>query len=66
MSDSENNETDVRRSSRRCGVSAKTTKMMSEMEKLKQARATGKVYRPDVRIFFYMFGEVIFMALARS
>ncbi|CAP32014.2 Protein CBG13184 [Caenorhabditis briggsae] len=50
MSDSENNETDVRRSSRRCGVSAKTTKMMSEMEKLKQARATGKVYRPDLEV----------------
>ncbi|KAF1762051.1 hypothetical protein GCK72_010313 [Caenorhabditis remanei] len=51
MSDSENNaEGDVRRSSRRCGVSAKKTKELSAMEQLKQARASGRAYKPDIEV----------------
>ncbi|CAB97239.2 DNA polymerase [Caenorhabditis elegans] len=51
MSDSENHaESDVRRSSRRCGVSQKKSKELSAIEQLKLARSTGKAYRPELDV----------------
>ncbi|CAI2349198.1 unnamed protein product [Caenorhabditis sp. 36 PRJEB53466] len=53
MSDSENHEESIqetRRSGRRVVESKKTTKTMSALERLKEARATGKAYRPELEV----------------
>ncbi|CAL2036593.1 unnamed protein product [Caenorhabditis brenneri] len=51
MSDTENvTEAELRRSSRRCGVSAAKSKELSAIEQLKIARATGRSYNPNLNV----------------